>query len=861
MSIPVTQTTSTSTSSNNQTSGKGKNREENTSSQNVTNKIKVYVNKGNKETKPSTGGGAVNKHSVDKTQQNAIADKTNTNVIGEDKINRTGVSTAAISTIAIASATVTKTTPSTTSIPSSGSLSVASTSTVTIPSTSSLSITNASLLNLPPTTVSSLPITRTTVAGASTAPTVTTNLPISTISSSNTLTQSIPITTVLTTSVPLTSIMSSSIAATTTTTTSVLSKVMPFTAPITTSLSVSSNVVTQPSSSLTATNLVNTKMTASIASTTTIGISSNVPANKVTFTTSSDRKPIEMIETLPKQMTAGFVPKEKEMFSTIANIKQEKNQVPSAVFAPKDMSMFIKKEPRDDSVDNSNSNSNEPQDLKLITSIKTEGKCGLDLTDHDTKFADNNIPKSNFGAHIKYGPPMPPNAAIGESHSKYPAEAMKYCDPMKFSQDPYNPTKYQLPPITMPPTTDPSKYHPDTNIKYEMKPLFMELPGNKYSDGNGRIYHDGPNADGQPSLPPGMKGHSQESLELKYSAPDGHKFIPPNSEPPIKYENSDNTIIKRPPFTESHQNIRSPYENSQVLKYSDPMQKYHGLPPSTRASPHPQDLKYMPPLPPGADMKYKLPENLTKSQFTADNLMKSNSYADYPSNMKYPPVESPLDASSRSTPNQDSQSSNSNNTQPIPILHHSSLPSPHTNSPHTHQSPHLHPGIGPMILGQPPLGLPPHPSSISNIPSSNSSLLPISSSPNSTTATSLSAAPIHHVPNSTPTSVQAQPLSLIGSNSGPLIPPSSISTSVSHSSLHRPHQELAPSALLTAPIHHPSVVFSSALGLPPSSTSNSHGQTSSPALGGSRSEQERNEQQRRLESLHHRASPGLLPGS
>lgn len=69
--------------------------------------------------------------------------------------------------------------------------------------------------------------------------------------------------------------------------------------------------------------------------------------------------------------------------------------------------------------------------------------------------------------------------------------------------------------------------------------------------------------------------------------------------------------MKRPPYSEPYHHIRSPYEPSSMLKY----------PPGVPIMPPnlPQDLKY---TPPAVDMKYKPPENLSKTQFSADNLVK-----------------------------------------------------------------------------------------------------------------------------------------------------------------------------------------------------------------------------------------------
>lgn len=90
------------------------------------------------------------------------------------------------------------------------------------------------------------------------------------------------------------------------------------------------------------------------------------------------------------------------------------------------------------------------------------------------------------------------------------------------------------------------------------------------------------------------------------------KYPIPNDQ--IKNELGENVALKRPPYTEPYQHIRSPYEApSSMLKYP-PAPGVPIMPPGL-----PQDLKY---TPPAIDMKYKPPENLSKSQFSADILVK-----------------------------------------------------------------------------------------------------------------------------------------------------------------------------------------------------------------------------------------------
>lgn len=87
----------------------------------------------------------------------------------------------------------------------------------------------------------------------------------------------------------------------------------------------------------------------------------------------------------------------------------------------------------------------------------------------------------------------------------------------------------------------------------------------------------------------------------------------PISNDQIKNEIIESGALKRPPYTEPYQHIRSPYEATSMLKYP-PAPGVPIMPPGL-----PQDLKY---TPPAIDMKYKPPENLSKSQFSADNLVK-----------------------------------------------------------------------------------------------------------------------------------------------------------------------------------------------------------------------------------------------
>lgn len=142
--------------------------------------------------------------------------------------------------------------------------------------------------------------------------------------------------------------------------------------------------------------------------------------------------------------------------------------------------------------------------------------------------------------------------------------------------------------------------------------------------------------------------------------------------------------------------LRHPFDP--LMKF-DPMMKYD--------MPLGMDLKYLPPDHPARAYA----DNALKSQFSADNLIKGASH--YPQDIKYPPPpstanETPIDASSRITPNQDSQGSNSN-SQPA------TLPSP---SPLSSQ-----PSLIPSFVGHPGLNLSGH------LPANHPSLMSSSGPP------------------------------------------------------------------------------------------------------------------------------------
>lgn len=135
----------------------------------------------------------------------------------------------------------------------------------------------------------------------------------------------------------------------------------------------------------------------------------------------------------------------------------------------------------------------------------------------------------------------------------------------------------------------------------------------------------------------------------------------------------------------------------------DPMMKYELQHPGI-------DLKYLPPDHPARAFA----DNAMKGQFSADNLMKGSHY---PPDIKYPPLppsatasDTPIDASARVTPNQDSQGSNSNSQpttlpSPLPLTSQSSLIPSFVGHPGLNLSSHL-PANHPSLMGSsgPPLG-------------------------------------------------------------------------------------------------------------------------------------------------------------
>lgn len=519
-----------------------------------------------------------------------------------------------------------------------------------------------------------------------------------------------------------------------------------------------------------------------------------------------------------------FAAKDEEMISAIANMKQETTSTTAGAvnYASKDV-LYIKKEPGDDSTDNSNSN--EPHDLKVKVEIKTEKKP--EASEQEPKFDEEQASATkppSFEGHIKYGMPDP--------HMKYGMDASKYGDPMKFPHE--NPNKYPTDmtgPMKYPPP-EALKYNQDAVMKYDMKPYLDNPP--KYADESMKSYPEGPLKMEQPQM---LKGgpYQTEPADMKYN-PEQHKYtIPPEA---MKYENEDGPVgLNKHPYPDAHSAHRSPYDQPQpMMKFGEQMSKFHGMPPT---SSNPQDMKYLS----SPDMKYRVQDGSVKSQYSADNLIKSSAYPDHLNAMKYPPTDSHIDNSARSTPNQDSQGSNSNfQTQ----LHSHGNPSPQTRvgSPQN-QPPHLTQSqAAPLILSHP--GLPSHHGS-SHLPSNHPSLLSSSASPTVMPSGLTQQSQHLHGPSNMPPGLSSG----LNSANPSIIPPTSASST--HPTLHRPHQDIP------SPLHHPLGAFSS--GIPPSHSASSHNQSPSANINNSRQESDRIE--RRDGGLHHRVSPvgGLIPAN
>lgn len=254
------------------------------------------------------------------------------------------------------------------------------------------------------------------------------------------------------------------------------------------SSSSSSNSSISSSSSSTAASTVTNTIT-SASSTVTPSIPTSTVTSSAVAATVADLKPIEKIENTP--VDTSFTPKnEQEMISTIANIKKESN-VPVAVensneYTGKKVSMVIKKEPgQDESTENSSNSSStvgdrkdtntEPSnEIKLVNEIKTESKCGLDLSDTNSKHDDAS--RSAFEPHIKFNVAnkLPPES----SHVKFNSELTKPIEPIKFGQEPPLAAKYP-PPMAA-----------DLSQKYDTK-LFGDQPNKFENDTKDKIGTDG----------------------------------------------------------------------------------------------------------------------------------------------------------------------------------------------------------------------------------------------------------------------------------------------------------------------------------------------------------------------------------
>ncbi|KAJ6642024.1 Arginine-glutamic acid dipeptide repeats protein [Pseudolycoriella hygida] len=523
---------------------------------------------------------------------------------------------------------------------------------------------------------------------------------------------------------------------------------------------------------------------------------------------------------------SSFGAKDDEMISAIANMKQETTTAASGAvnYATKDI-LYIKKEPGDDSTDNSNSN--EPHDLKVKVEIKTEKKP--EAPEQEPKFDEEQVSAAkppSFEGHIKYGMPDP--------HMKYGMDPTKYADSLKFGHDTPKGYPTDMTSAMKYPPPDGLKFAPDSVMKYDMKPYLDNPP--KYADEPLKPYADGAMKMENPQM---LKGgpYQTEPTDMKYNPESQHKYaMPPDA---IKYENDDGPVgLSKHPYPDAHSAHRTPYDQPQpLMKFGEQMSKFHGMPPTPS---NPQDLKYLS----SPDIKYRVQDGVVKSQYAADNLIKSSAYPEHLNSLKYPPTESHIDNSSRSTPNQDSQGSNSN-FQTQPHHSHGNIPSPQTRgtSPQN-QSPHLNQPV-PLILSHP--GLPTHHGS-SHLPSNHPSLLSSSASPTVPPAGSLPPQSQHlHGSSNMPPGLP----SALNATNPSIMPPTSASSA--HPTLHRPHQDIP------SPLHHPLGPFSS--GIPPSHSSSSHNQSPSASINNARNESERIE--RRDSGLHHRGSPvgGMLPGN
>ncbi|KAL7047081.1 hypothetical protein ACKWTF_002779 [Chironomus riparius] len=397
--------------------------------------------------------------------------------------------------------------------------------------------------------------------------------------------------------------------------------------------------------------------------------------------------------------TKDIVPKEQEMLSRLANMKQEiipttpTSLQPSATTKESPTTFSIKKEPNEYEVPPSPN----VTDLKVKVEIKSEAASNN---------SNNKNGSNNVASDIS-------NQMPNDQDNNNNAENL-VCKPNE---------KLITGAATQP--TPKMEERQTAGTDYSMKTFMEQQQQSQQSQQQSSSIH--PPRDGF-KIEQNVKSESKPPLEA-------HKPILPTFVP---NEREDGKFPHEPPPGM----LRHPYEP--LMKF-DPMMKYE--------LPHPGiDLKYLPP-----EHARLYADGALKSQFSADNLIKGSSHYPPPHDLKYPPnMSSQLppssqptsqtndapahDSSSRITPNQDSQGSNSN-SQP------STLPSPSTQSPLTSQSSSLnsapppptsfvsHPGLSissghlpanhPSLLGSMPPSL--GPSSLP--PTSNSSpFLPIPTS-------------------------------------------------------------------------------------------------------------------------------------
>uniref|UniRef100_A0A1B0A750 Arginine-glutamic acid dipeptide repeats protein n=1 Tax=Glossina pallidipes TaxID=7398 RepID=A0A1B0A750_GLOPL len=559
---------------------------------------------------------------------------------------------------------------------------------------------------------------------------------------------------------------------------------------------------------------------------------------------SVDRKESEKIE-----MKDCDLPKEQEMLKKIANMKQETLQIPPAAnVMPEDV--FIKKEPMDDSMDATcNQNSNEPQDLKVKIEVKNEdSKAAVLRLSHSTSSAnqvsmslatdsrENQEPTQSqppsIMQHHHSGPP--PGYIVEGSPLTYASttditsgnitgappvsvSSHKYTSDLdvKYGEIKYEPSKFASQDLKYPPSLDSMKYTQEIQAaaaiaaagKYDMKYMIEQQGGKFPSDlsthplpSSNKPYVNDPLKipDLKGSYAPGGLGTPQANTSVlgensthKYGSglPDqqssntGSIGLLPGSTPPpgiavpkAHYQHEVQHTMTRPPFESA---------TGLMIKYGDPLTSKYG-----------SDLKYSAPQGSLND----LGSGLKPSPY-GENLIKSSPYVGNEGTLKYTPSESPIDASSRSTPGQDSQSSNSSSQPLSQQQFQSPHPSPHMPSP---ASGGLPPGMHPQNLVSPHGGLPPHPAHLSQSSSmqSNSAVSQVPQTPmhptpppssNSTPQSGLLHLGSTSVPSTLPLTSTAScappgPITMASGIHPQHLPPSHLHQ------IHRPHPELPPGA-------------------------------------------------------------------